>query len=183
VEQAREVFAKSNEARRDDTRHALGRFLLEQGHTMGRLPARRVDAMKQLNEAIDIWTELRTRWKEVAKYREYQAVAYRVLGELHVSDGKTDLAATALTKSRTEVEWLVNKDSTLPDRLADLGRTCAALGRLALAMGQPTQASDWFAKARRAFTQALQLAPEAELYRRDIAELPAAAAGSHGLSK
>ncbi len=170
-------------------RHFYGRALVERARTYALLPNRRDRVERDLGDAIKIWSPLQERSPRTAAYREWLAVAYTTRGEFRTtaareSKSAVDVksAADDLDKSRKILEALGNENASVASYLAELGRTYAALGRLASIDGNKTAAATWFDRSVTTLRAALDRAPEAAAVRTalDVVEAENAGTGPDG---
>ena len=77
----------------DDVLHVLGLCIIEQARTQARTDTRRSIAEQNLAETALRWQEMARRNPKVAMYREQQAVARQVRGEIRVMMKNDDGAA------------------------------------------------------------------------------------------
>jgi tetratricopeptide (TPR) repeat protein len=174
--------AKAHLERRNDNdaQHFLGRALVEQGRTRARFADRRPAAEADFNQAILLWEDLQKRF-QYAIYREWQALAYTARGDLRAASDRPGPAAEDYAKAQALLERLTQDSPDVPAYCGSLGRTYAALGRLALGRGDPRAAADWLTKAVEALRAAAERAPENALDRQALddarADLARALAG------
>jgi tetratricopeptide (TPR) repeat protein len=157
----------------NDFQNFLGRALLEQGLTLERLPDRKADAEESFREAIAIWDSLRKQYGQVASYFDGQAVAYQARGRIRVAQGLHKQAEDDFQMSVSLLEKVVAALTYIPDYRSHLGETYGALGRLALARGDPERAAYWLQKAKEALGEALRRAPGDAIIRRALDEVEA----------
>jgi tetratricopeptide (TPR) repeat protein len=145
--------------------HFLARALVEQARTLARFPQRGAEAERDLDEALGTWRDLGGRFPQTPLYREWQAVALQARGELRTALKRPTPAAEDLDGSRSLLEGLVKQYPAVPGYHGHLGRTCGALGRLALACGNPREATAWFARAVKSLRVAVDKDSENALHR------------------
>jgi serine/threonine-protein kinase len=162
-------------AERIDTNrsHFLGRALVEQARTLAKFPPRRAEAERGLDEAVGTWQALGKQSPRVPLYREWQAVALQARGELRLALNRPAPAGEDLDQSRALLEGLVKQFPAVPGYPGHLGRTCGALGRLALARGDAKRSAAWFAQAAAHLRRALEHDPENAGHRAALDELAA----------
>ncbi|HEY1377205.1 MAG TPA: serine/threonine-protein kinase [Gemmataceae bacterium] len=156
-----------------NAQHFRGRTLVEQAKALSRVPERRAEAEADVGRAIALWDDLQKRSPQFAVYREWQAAAYEVRGQLRAALGQTAPAAEDLEKSRTMLEKLIAEAPDQPGYRGLLGRTYLTLGRLEAAGGNAPRAAEWLTKARAAFRAALDRSPESALDQRALGEAEA----------
>jgi tetratricopeptide (TPR) repeat protein/tRNA A-37 threonylcarbamoyl transferase component Bud32 len=149
-------------------KHFFCRALLGRGRTYTRLPKREDRALRDFTQAIDTWAQLQERAPRRAFYRQWQAVAFAERGQLQGNLGELKKAADDLEKSRSILVALVGENAAVPSYHADLGRTYAALGRLATTNHDAAASADWLTKAAAAFRVALGSAPDAAPVRKAL---------------
>jgi hypothetical protein len=105
---------------------------------------------------------------QYAFYREWQALAYTARGDLRAVTGRPGPAAEDYAKAQALLERLTQDSPDVPAYRGSLGRTYAALGRLALGRGDPRAAADWLTKAVETLRAAMERAPENALDRQAL---------------
>jgi hypothetical protein len=152
----------------DNELHFYCRALLDRAQTNSLL-GNRDRVLRDLADAINIWTKLQARSLQTAVYRQWLAIAYTNRGEFRTDTARESksaadvkLAADDLDKSRKLLEALGNENASVASYLVELGRTYAALGRLATVDGDKAGAASWFARSVTTLQAALGLAPESD---------------------
>jgi serine/threonine-protein kinase len=154
----------------DDVLHALARSLLEYSRTVALTPSTRATAEKNLGQAILAWKGLGERHPKIAMYREWQALAHQVRGQVRATMNQPAEARADFEASRQLLEELVKAASPGTAPPGDLGRTYLGLGRLA---GNKGEAAVWFKKAADNLDQALKESPDNAQNQRSLKDVQA----------
>jgi serine/threonine-protein kinase len=153
---------------RADVLHFLASCRLEQCRTWVKTPERRANAEKNLTAAATQWEILAKDYPGIPMYRESQAVAYQVRGELRADDKRPAEARADFEKSRGLLEEWVKEFPGLPGARGDLGRTYAGLARVA---ADREEAVRWYGRAADALGRAVELSPDNAQDRRSLKEV------------
>ena len=140
--------------------HFLQRCVVELSRTQTRIPANRANAEKNLGQAVLWWEGMIKLHPQIAMYRESQAVAFQVRGQLRAELIRPAEARLDFEKARELLEKLADQFPESADYRGQLGRTYAALGRLSRDAGDPAGAAQWFAKAADALRKAVEQSPD-----------------------
>jgi tetratricopeptide (TPR) repeat protein/tRNA A-37 threonylcarbamoyl transferase component Bud32 len=160
--------------------HFHGRSLVEQGRTLARVPERRQDAEASLSTPLPSWDHLQERYPQTPQYREWPALARLERGQVRAAAGCPRPAAEDFEQARVGFEALANSAPDVTNYRAGLGRTYAALGRLALAGGDNATAVDWLTKARQALDEVVRRVPEDAQERQTLRDAEADLAKARG---
>ncbi len=142
-----------------DVLHFLGSFQVEKCRTWIQTGQRLADAETNLGVAIQTWDRLYAAYPQVPMYRESQAAALQLRGQLRAQTDRPKEARADLEKSRQLLEDLIAHFGQIPDPHAELGRTCTELGRLDRAAKNDPGAKQWFSKAVEELKTAQKLSP------------------------
>ena len=150
-----------------DRRMLVAEFLGGLGTHLARSPARGVEALGLLDEAIERLGRIAGDYPEVSGYRVDLGKLLGERGRLRASPGSTQAAAD-FTRSAEVLEASIGKAPGDPRPLPHLGRTKLAAGRLLAAEGRPVEARRAMEEAVEALRKAVEASPETA---EDIASL------------
>jgi serine/threonine-protein kinase len=154
------LFNKQGESvNKADVLSFLASFQVEKCRTWIQTGQRLPDADTNLSVAILTWERLYASFPQVPMYRENQAMALQVRGQVRALTNRVNEARADLDKSRQLLEDLTSRFEHIPGPHAELGRTCAELGRLERAAKNDERAKGWFSKAVAELKNAQKLAP------------------------
>jgi serine/threonine-protein kinase len=137
---------------------ALCRF--EQSRTWAKKPQKRGFAVTNLLAVATQWGLLARDYPRIPMYREDQAFAHLVRGQVEGENSQAADARADLEKARALLEELVKAYPELPANRANLGKAYAGLARLTRAAGNQEEADTWYAKAVKELSQAVAQSPD-----------------------
>ena len=142
-----------------DVQSFMASFQVEKCRTWIQTGQRLADADTNLSGAIQEWDQLYTSFPQVPMYRENQAMALQLRGQVRAQTNRVQEARADLEKSRQLLANLTARFEHIPGPHAELGRTYTELGRLERAANNGESAKEWFNKAVAELKTAQKLAP------------------------
>jgi tetratricopeptide (TPR) repeat protein len=155
----------------NDCRHFLARSLTEHGRTLARDPARRPEAVRDLDEAIALLTRLKAEFPQTPAYRRALALAHNTLGEIRAGAGDLGPAAEQFGLARQLMEGLATEFPDVPGYQGRLGWTLGLLGRLELVRGRADLALPLLRQGVDRLETALRINPDSAADRTALARL------------